>query len=79
MRTAEECGDQHLAERLKFMAEDLFSKAKHSDEGAPEGALKALHQLPKSRLRRYQNTSLRGVLNLLYSLTYSPYPIGTAD
>ena len=41
LRLAEACDDQHLAERLRFMAEDLFSKAEHSDEDAPEGALRS--------------------------------------
>jgi hypothetical protein len=32
LRLAEACDDQHLAERLKAMAADLFSKADETEE-----------------------------------------------
>jgi hypothetical protein len=38
LRLAEACDDQHLAERLKAMADDLFSKADESEECPHENA-----------------------------------------
>jgi hypothetical protein len=38
LRLAENCNDQHLAERLKAMAADLFSKAVETEECPNENA-----------------------------------------
>jgi hypothetical protein len=38
LRLAEACDDQHLAERLKAMAADLFSKADETEERPNENA-----------------------------------------
>ena len=38
LRLAKACDDQHLAERLKAMAADLFSKADETEERANENA-----------------------------------------
>ena len=39
IRLAEECDDQHLAERLKAMAEDLLAKAEDLEE-LPNGRIR---------------------------------------
>jgi hypothetical protein len=41
LRLAEDCDDEHLAERLTAMAMDLFSKANETEEHPNENAASA--------------------------------------